>query len=84
MTRLWPEGEAIESWGSGEVADGFYWHCRPQPILDVCNRWRVHTRWWEPQQGIWREYCKVVTDTGMLCLIYRDSGVGWFLARVYD
>jgi hypothetical protein len=27
---------------------------------------------------------KVTTDTGLLCLLYRDLTGGWFLARVYD
>lgn len=85
MTRLWPEGEAIEAWGHGEVPDGFYWHQRPQHILKVHNHWRIHTRWWEPKQVIWREYWKVVTDAGWLCLVYQElQAAKWFLARVYD
>jgi len=53
----------------------------------------VHTRWWEPDEAIvrlrltnvWREYVKVTTGTGLLCLLYRDLlNGGWFLARVYD
>jgi hypothetical protein len=53
--------------------------------VEVCNRWRVHTRWWEPAEAVWREYLKVTTDSGFLCLIYHDlvSG-GWFLSRIYD
>lgn len=31
-----------------------------------------------------REYVKVTTDTGLLCLLYRDGAGCWFLARVYD
>jgi hypothetical protein len=85
MTRLWPEGERVKAWGRAEKPAGFYWGGEPHRILDVCNRWRIHTRWWEPDHAIWREYLKLVTDTGLLCLIYRDlwSG-GWFLSRIYD
>jgi hypothetical protein len=85
VTRLWPKGEAVEAWGGEETPAGFAWGGASHYILDVCNRWRVHTRWWEPDQIIWREYLKVETDKGLLCLLYRDlrSG-GWFLARVYD
>jgi hypothetical protein len=37
------------------------------------------------RRSIWREYVKVTTDTGLLCLLYRDlHDGGWFLARVYD
>ena len=85
MTRLWPKGEPIEAWAGEKMPAGFYWHQAPQRILDICNHWRIHTRWWEPQQAIWREYWKVVTNAGLLCLIYRDLQAGeWFLARVYD
>jgi hypothetical protein len=85
VTRLWPEGEAVIPWGREEMPAGFVWQGTGHAIQKTCNRWRIHTRWWDPQQVIWREYVKVVTDTGLLCLLYRDliSG-GWFLARVYD
>ncbi len=37
------------------------------------------------RRSVWREYVKVATDTGLLCLLYRDlHDGGWFLARVYD
>ena len=92
MTRLWPEGEPVEAWSGEERASpdaetpaGFTWGGAPHRILEVCNRWRVHTRWWQPEEAIWREYVKVATSTGLLCLLYRDLlHGGWFLARVYD
>jgi hypothetical protein len=90
LTRLWPEGEAVELWGGGTEGAachpyGFIWHGVYHHILDVCNCWRVHTRWWDPDIVFWREYLKVTTDQGVLCLLYRDLHSGdWFLARVYD
>jgi hypothetical protein len=85
LTRLWPEGEPLEVWDEDTLPLSFRWEGETHSILEVCNRWRVHTRWWEPAETVWREYLKVATDTGLLCLIYRDllSG-GWFLARLYD
>jgi hypothetical protein len=85
MTRLWPEGERVEAWSEGERPVAFRWHSELHRVQDVCNRWRIHACWWEPERAIWREYYKVVTDRGLLCLIYRDllSG-GWFLSRIYD
>jgi hypothetical protein len=85
MTRLWPEGEAVETWGKEEEPAGFVWQGVSHRVGEVGIRWRVHTRWWEPDKAIWREYVKVTTDTGLLCALYRDllKG-GWFLARVYD
>ena len=85
MTRLWPQGEKIKTWGEEETPSGFVWQRSSHQVVDVCNRWRIHTRWWESGAAIWREYVKATTDTGLLCLIYRDLSSGdWFLARVYD
>ena len=85
MTRLWPEGESIEVHSGEHPLTCFLWHWETHRILDICNRWRIHTRWWEPEHTIWREYLKVVTDTGLLCLIYQDLLSGaWSLCRVYD
>ena len=89
MTRLWPEGEAVEIWTKEKAPIGapvgFVWGGKSHRILEVCNRWRVHTYWWDPDQTIWREYMKVTTDTGLLCLIYRNLlSDNWFLARIYD
>ena len=83
--KLGPEGEAIEAWGDGDMPEGFGWRGARHQIAQVCNRWRVHTRWWEPGQAVWREYLKGITNTGYLCQVYRDlAGGGWYLARVYD
>ena len=58
---------------------------RVHRILEIGNRWRVHTRWWAPSEMVWREYLKVVTDTGLLCLLYQGlPRGGWLLARLYD
>ena len=84
MTRLWVEGQPVEVWGE-ETPEGFKWNRTSHRVQEVCNRWRVHTRWWEPNEMIWRDYWKVVTDTGLLCLIYHDRLTGrWYLQRVYD
>ena len=85
MTRLWPEGEPVEIWGEEESLSGFVWRGTSHRVVETCNRWRVHACWWEPDKAIWREYVKVATGTGLLCLLYQDLLKGrWFLARVYD
>ena len=85
MTRLWPEGEPIQVRSGEEPPTCFLWHTEMHHMLDTCNCWRIHTRWWEPEHAIWREYLKVITDTGLLCLIYQDLLSGaWFLCRIYD
>jgi hypothetical protein len=85
MTRLCLDREQVTIWSGEKVPAGFNWHGVPHHILDICNCWRIHTRWWEPSHAVWREYWKVATDEGLLCLIYEDlMSDGWFLSRVYD
>ena len=72
MTRYWPQGLAIEIWGDDDAPLGFFWQGTPRHIVEVCNRWRMHTRWWEPEKAVWREYWKVATDDGLLCLLFYD------------
>ena len=85
MTRLWPEGETIHVWGAAGLPEGFTWRGTPHKIDQVCNRWRVHTRGWEPGEVVYREYFKVATESGYLCLIYHDLlSEAWFLSRLYD
>jgi hypothetical protein len=85
MTRLWPAGEPVRVEGTENTPSEFSWRGTRHPIKTVRNRWRLHTRWWEPGQAIWREYLKIETETGILCLLYCDlMEGGWFLARIYD
>ena len=85
MTYLIPHGERVEAWGPEEEPRGFIWRNTTHSVLEVTNRWRVHTLWWEPENTIWREYLKVVTDQGLLCIIFRDLlRGGWFMNRIYD
>lgn len=85
MTRYWPEGLAIETWGDDADPQGFFWQGEPYHIAQVCNRWRIHTRWWEPTHIVWREYLKIATREGLLCLLFCDRLSGqWRLARIYD
>ncbi len=70
--------------GADEMLDAFIWRNR----LITSSRSLtagVHTRCSEPRETVWREHLKVVTDGGLLCLIFRDLlNGGWFLARPCD
>ncbi|MBN1642692.1 MAG: hypothetical protein JXA09_15765 [Anaerolineae bacterium] len=85
MTRLWPSGEAIDVWGKEVDLEGFVWQGTPHRVRQVCNTWRIHTFWWDPHALVQREYVKVITESGLLCQIYRDLISGtWYLSRLYD
>ncbi len=83
MTRLWVGGQPLEI-VSEDMPTKFNWQGRAHHITETCNRWRIDTCWWDPAQRVCREYLQIVTDTGLLCLLYRDADSRWFLARVYD
>lgn len=83
--RLLGEGEplAVECDAEGRPL-GFRWVDQTQEVTRICNRWRVRGEWWRGEKGGW-EYIKLVTATGLLCLIARDLDAGvWFLIRIYD
>lgn len=83
MTPFWPEGKAIEVVASGEGPVSFRWNHRRHRVKDVSARWRIHTEWWAEET--WRDYWEVTTDTGLLCVLFRDLlGNRWFLERVFE
>lgn len=55
---------------------------RRERVREVSNRWRVQEEWWRRERV--RQYYRVITASGRLCLIFQDLlGGGWFLERVY-
>jgi hypothetical protein len=84
MTRLWTKGEPITVAinGAGEPLR-FSWRGEMHPVTAVVRRWRADADWWKGR--IWREHFKLVTDTGVLAVVYHDLvGHEWYLQRVYD
>jgi hypothetical protein len=86
MTRLLAEPEplAVDLTAAG-VPVRFIWRGSAHEVDMVANRWRVTSTWWVAGAEAAREYFKVVTTEGLLCIVYRDMAAGgWFMARVYD
>ena len=84
MTRLLTGLMSVEvraiRWGRPST---FHWSGRLFQVAEIANCWRVHVHWW--QREIWREYFKVLTDSGLLCTLYHDLLTDqWYLERVYD
>jgi len=84
MTRLWQQGQEIKVITDSEgVPISFQWNGRVHHILLISKHWRVHDGWW--RREVWRHYFKLVTDSGLLCVIYHDLLKGsWYLQRIYD
>jgi DNA-directed RNA polymerase subunit N (RpoN/RPB10) len=63
----------------------FMWNAHAHQVARVCNRWRVSAEWWREDAAAWREYLKLATRDGLLCLVARDLGVDrWWLIRLYE
>ena len=86
MTHLWLAGQEIAVRCAGETEEllSFTWAGRVQNIARICNHWSVHMDWWLEDE-VRRDYYKVQTEDGLLCILYHDvRRESWHLARVYD
>lgn len=86
MSPLWVEGELVHV---TTTPDGrplrFVWRGHAYRVDAVCNRWRASETWWRSDPDAWREYLKVTTRDGLLCLLARDLDADrWSLIRIYD
>lgn len=87
MTRLWPDGIPIQVVVSGpggaDIPGRFTWQGQKHDVQAIHQHWRVQLEWW--REGIWREYFKVTTTTGLLVVIFHDLHTdNWYLQRLYD
>jgi hypothetical protein len=86
VTRLWPEGEPVQV--AAEPAgtpQAFLWRGAWHPVTAIANRWRVRASWWTLDGEAWREYIKLTTTDGLLCILAHDlQSDEWRLVRLYD
>jgi hypothetical protein len=84
MTRLWPDGQAIEVTQDEQgTVTTFTWRKRTYHVAEVNQQWRVDANWW--RRRAWRTYYKLATGTGLLVIIYQDLETQqWYLQRLYD
>lgn len=84
MTRLWPDGQAIDVEQDGQGAPiAFTWAQQTHHVAQLAQQWRVDVGWW--RQRVWRAYYKLSTDSGLLVVIYHELPDGdWYLQRLYD
>ncbi len=86
MSRLWPQGEPI--WLVADEVQRpwrFTWHGQPHQVGAIHQEWQVDTDWWSEEGRICRHYFALTTNSGLLCVLYRDLLQDeWWLAKVYD
>jgi hypothetical protein len=84
MSRFWPHGVPITV-VCDELATplAVVWEGHRHPVVQIIDRYRDDTRWW--QRRVWRENFLIITETGLMQLIYHDVRAGeWRLQRLYD
>ena len=86
MTRLWPDGEAInvtvDARGQPTV---FRWQGRRYRLRHIQQEWQVDSDWWSEAGRVWRSYLAVTTENGLFCVLYYDLIIqAWFLEKLYD
>ncbi len=97
MSPFWSDGVPVSVPApTDELPDGapggFEHRSRPHRVQGVSNHWRVHSAWWPEAlaaHGVevetWRDYWEVLTDTGLLCVLYHDLiGGAWYLERIHE
>ena len=84
MTYFWAKGVALRMW----VADdgrpkAFMWEHQRYQVSVITDQWRIDEGWWIVR--IWREYYEILTDTGLMVVIYKNLLTGqWFLQWMFD
>jgi hypothetical protein len=83
MSYLWLPAQPIEIHLQNEKLYAFQWKGRSHHIVWLAKQWRTDWGWWRLR--VWRHYYKLLTDTGLLVLVYQDLVDGnWYLQQVYD
>jgi hypothetical protein len=84
MTRLWLDGSLITVVTGGlEEPSCFTWREQTHTVKAITRRWRINQDWW--RERVWRDYFKLITQTGLLVIIYHDlQDDQWYLERLYD
>ena len=83
MTYLWIPALQIHVWTDNDILRRFQWGEHIHNIQWIARQWRIDIKWW--QQRIWRHYYKLVTDTGLLVIVFYDLlNDAWYLQQLYD
>ncbi len=84
--RFWQDGESVQVTCDAHGRPlSFHWSSETHAVEQICNRWRVDDGWWRSNDQGWREYIKLITENGLLCLLAHDLAQDrWVLVRVYD
>ena len=61
------------------------WQERTHAVATIEARWRWTEGWWRGAASARRVYYRLVTHTGLHCVVYRDlANDGWYLEAILD
>jgi hypothetical protein len=86
MTKQWVEGVAISViTNTDQQPKLFIWQGKEQRVIRILEEWEIDTRWWQGYGRIWCVCYSVITDVGLLCVLYQSflDGV-WYFSALYD
>lgn len=83
MTYLWQPSTPIQMCLLDDRPHHFLWYARLHRVQWIPRQWRVDMEWWRVR--IWRDYYKLVTDSGLLVIVYHDLVTDdWYLQQLFD
>jgi hypothetical protein len=83
MSYLWLPAQSIQMQLRADEPFAFQWRGRSHRVRQVTRQWRMDWGWWRLR--LWRDYYKLLTDSGLLVLVYQDLLDGhWYLQQLYD
>ncbi len=62
------------------------WRGHWERITAIAAAWHLSHGWWQGgEAAVQRHYYRVLTHSGLLCVIYRDPTSGdWYLEQIID
>jgi hypothetical protein len=83
MSFLWLPAQPITMHLQQKQPETFEWKGRRHRVVRIAKSWRTDWGWWRLR--LWRDYYKLVTNTGLLVLVYYDLLEDcWYLQQLYD
>ena len=63
----------------------FRWQARLHPVERIDQHWQIDTGWWTATGYTSRAYFALITQAGLLCVVYHDRlADAWYLSSAYD
>ncbi|HEX5503190.1 MAG TPA: DUF6504 family protein [Thermomicrobiales bacterium] len=61
------------------------WRGRAERVARVAESWDVTAGWWRGATAVRRRYYRLVTRSGLWCVVYRDLAADrWYLDAIVD